>query len=840
VKVSLKWLRSYTPATAPVDEIARRLTMGGVEVADIYRVGENWTNVYVGEVLELRPHPNADRLVLATVGYGAGRAITVVTGAPNLYVGAKVPLALAGAMLIDTHVDPPQLRELQPVKLRGILSEGMVCSAKELGLGMDHQGILILEPDATPGIPLGDDLGDVILDLDVTPNRVDCFSMLGVAREVAALLGEEMSVPVAAYPEGDPPASALVGVEIVDPELCPRYSAAVIQGVTIGTSPRWLRDRLTAAGLRPINNVVDVTNYVMLEWGQPLHAFDYDKVRGRKIIVRRAGEGEKIALLDGTERTLDHENLVIADGDGAIAVAGVMGGGESEVTEATRNVLLESANFHPISVRRTARSLKLLTDAAHRFERGLPRQLTEPAARRATQLVLSVAGGQAARGIVDAYPQPTTLPEIYLTPGEVKRVLGIERTVDQIAGLLRRIDCFVTAEENELRVVPPLARTDLTIPADLCEEVARLLGYDEIPSTLPYGRQPEPKPNEDWRWRDSLRETLTGLGLSEIVTYALTSRERLGRLGGESTGWLGGAESSVEPKALGSAAAAIDLGRAVTERFVPLDLEPIEVLNPLSRESEVLRTSTLGAMLETLSANSRLADRDVALFEIGRSYLPRVGALPEEPRFLTVGAGAYRSGASWGERVPNDFFWLKGIAEAAFARLNLDRRGYRPLRHPLFHPTRSAVIVTTGGEERLLGVLGEVEPDVRAAFDVEQPAYLLAIDLDLALSLATRARVIAPIPRFPPVVQDLALIVATGVSSEAIVDLIREVGMPLVKSVELFDIYQGPPIPAGKINLAYHITYQAPERTLTDAEVAEVQRKVEQAVTGRLGAELRR
>jgi phenylalanyl-tRNA synthetase beta chain len=839
VKVSLKWLKSYTPATAPVDEIAHRLTMAGVEVSEIYHIGENWTNVYVGEVVEIRPHPNADRLVLATVGYGDGHSITVVTGAPNLFVGAKVPLALAGAMLFDTHVNPPQLRELKPTKLRGILSEGMVCSAKELGLGEDQQGILILDPEATPGLPLADELGDVIFDLDVTPNRVDCFSMIGIAREVAALFSETVNAPVAAYPENGPPASSLVAVNIVDPELCPRYSAAVVQGVTIGTSPRWLRDRLTAAGLRPVNNVVDVTNYVMLEWGQPLHAFDYDKIRGRKIIVRRAGDDEKIGLLDGTERSLSHENLVIADVAGAVAIGGVMGGGESEVTDSTRNVLIEGANFHPVSVRRTARSLKLLTDAAHRFERGLPRQLTEPAVRRATQLILEVAGGQAARGIVDAYPLPTTLPEIYLTPGEVKRVLGVELTVHEIAAILRRVGCFVTTEENELRVVPPMQRTDLTIPADLCEEVARLLGYDNIPSTLPFGRQPEPKANEDWRWRDTLRQTLTGLGLSEVVTYSLTSRERLGRLRG-SSGWRAGAASMMTPPSSVAANSSVaDLGRAVTERFVPLDVEPIEVLNPLSRESECLRTTTFGAMLETVSANLRVADRDVALFEIGRSYIPRVGDLPEERRFLTIGTGGFRTGAAWGERVANDLYWLKGISEALLDRLNLDNRRYRSLRHPLFHPTRSAAIVTSGLDERLLGVLGEVEADARTVFDIEQSAFLLAIDLDVALSLATRTRVVTPIPRFPPVVQDLALIVAAGISSESIEELIREVGMPLVKSVDLFDIYQGPPIPAGKINLAYHITYQAPDRTLTDAQVAEVQRKVEQAVVGQLGAELR-
>jgi phenylalanyl-tRNA synthetase beta chain len=810
--------------------------MAGVEADAIYRIGERWQNLYVGEITEIKRHPNADRLQLATVDYGSGRTLTVVTGAPNIAVGQNVPLALAGAILINTHVNPPVWSELKPTRLRGIMSEGMVCSAMELGLGDDHEGILILDPMAVPGTPLIDELGDVILDLDVTPNRVDCFSMIGVAREVASLLDEPLTIPDATYPEVGPAARSLIQVHIADPDLCPRYVAAVIQGVTIGPSPRWLQDRLTAAGLRPINNVVDVTNYVMLEWGQPLHAFDYDRIDGRQIIVRRAGDGEKITLLDGSERGLNHENLVIADHHRAIGLAGVMGGANSEVSPETRNILLEAANFHPINVRRTSRALKIPSDAAHRFERGLPRQLPEPAARRAVQLILEVAGGIAARGLVDVYPEPTSLPEIFLTPAEVKRILGIDLNAERISQLLRRVGCTVSREENELRVIPPMQRTDLAIPADLCEEIARMIGYDEIPETLPVGRQPEPSINRDWVWKDELRTALAGLGLNEIITYSLTSRDRMGRLLGPS-GRAAGRDSFMAPASNGATAATRSLAEQITERFAPLDLEPVEVVNPLSRDAEALRTTSLANMLETVRANLRVADRDVSLFEIGRTYIPRVGDLPEERRILTVGAGAYRSGLRWGARVENDFFWLKGIGEAVLDRLAVGPRRYRPIRHPIFHPTRSAAILTA--EDKLLGVLGEVEPDIRTAFDIDQPAFLLAVDLDLAFSLATWAFRVVPIPRFPPVVQDLAVIVPTSVQSAQIEEMVREVGQPLVKSVELFDIYQGAPIPAGKINLAYHITYQAADRTLTDAEAAEVQRKIEQALVGELNAELR-
>ena len=841
MKVSLKWLRSYTPVSLPPEEIAHRLTMAGVEVEDIYRIGESWDNVYVGEVAELKPHPNADRLQLATVQYGPGRSLTVVTGATNLNVGDRVPLALVGAKLLNTHLPTPEVQELKPVKLRGILSEGMVCSAKELGIGEDHAGILILDRDAIPGTPLAEELGDVIFDIDVTPNRVDLFSMIGVAREVAALLEEPLQISTPSYPSSGPLTSSQIDVQIVDPDLCPRYTAAIIRNVTIGQSPKWLRDRLAAVGSRPLNNVVDVTNYVMLEWGQPLHAFDYDKVRGQKIIVRRAGDGESIVSLDGSPRGLTSSNLVIADIQGPVAIAGVMGGADSEVTSETTNVLIESANFNALSVRRTARGLKLLTDAAHRFERGLPTELPIPALHRAVQLMLEVAGGEATNGVVDVYPQPAETTEVFLTSHEVKRVLGIDLPIDEIRHLLERIGCRVVPENGGLRIVPPMQRTDLTIPADLCEEIARILGYSEVPSTLPAGEPPEPTINQTMRWLDRIRDTLVGLGLSEIVAYSLTSRERLGRLIGSGATLAGASSFMASTTATDQEyRSPHDLAQLVSARFVPLDVQPVEVANPLSADNECLRTTSFGTALETLRNNLRNAERDVLLFEVGHTYLPRLNDLPDERNVLTVVAGAYRTGPSWGTRLENDFFWLKGIAEATLERLGIGEQVYRPLRHHIFHGARSAAILVPGQPEKLLGILGEVEPEVRAAFDVDQPAYLLAIDLDEALRLASGQRTVQPIPRFPPVVQDLAVIVATDVTAEAIERLIRESGMPLVKSVELFDIYQGPPIPAGKINLAFHITYQASNRTLTDGEVAELHDKIERALVGELAAELRR
>lgn len=840
MRVSLKWLREYTPANAPAEEIARRLTMAGIEVAEIYRYGESWENVYVGQVAELRPHPNADRLQLVTVDYGDGRQLTVVTGARNLQVGDKVPLALVGARLIDTHANPPELRELKPVKLRGIVSEGMVCSEKELGLGEGHEGILILDAEAKVGAPLADELGDVILDLDVTPNRVDALSMIGVAREVSALFDLPLRIPSSEHPSGTRAAADLVDVEIVDPELCPRYTAAVIQGVRVGPSPRWLRDRLTAAGLRPINNIVDVTNYVMLEWGQPLHAFDDDKIHGAKIVVRRAGDDERIDLLDGSERGLTSQNLVIADANRPVGVAGVMGGANSEVAEATTNVLIESATFDRVSVRRTARLLRIASDAAYRFERGLPRELPPIALDRAVQLMLDVGGGTAARGIVDEYPVPAERPVIPLTTAEVKRLLGVEVSQPELAALLRRVGCTVEATDGRLEVVPPILRVDLNLPADLVEEVARLIGYDEIPATLPARSPPEPAINETWRWKERLAETLVGMGFDEVMTYPLTSREKLGRLLGAS-GRTAGPNGFMAPTAVAAARIPTTLAEEVAARFAPVDVAPMEVLNPLSRDYEVLRTSTFGSLLEAVRSNLRVADRDVLLFEIGKLYVPRLRDLPEERRVLTIAASAYRSSPTWGARIENDYFFVKGVAENVFERLGVGERVYRPMRDPRFHPARSAAILLhqDGAEDLVVGVLGEVEPEVRARFDLDQPAFLLALDLERLLPRATTARQARPIPRFPPSLRDVSLVVPTEVTSAEIEELIRETGMPLVKSVELFDIYQGPPIPAGKIDLAYHITYQAPDRTLTGEEVDQAQATIVQALVGRLGAELR-
>jgi phenylalanyl-tRNA synthetase beta chain len=529
MKVPLKWLRDYVDVVVSPEELAHRLTMAGLEADGITYIGANWQNVYVGQIRELRPHPNADRLQLVTADYGHG-TITVVTGAFNMEVGDKVPVALVGARLIDGHSAEPRMITLQPTKLRGVVSEGMVCSGKELGLSADHAGILILHPEAVVGRGLQEELGDVVIDLALTPNRSDALAMIGVAREVAALTGQKASFPSFALPEEGPPVNDLAKITIQDPDLCPRYSAMVIQGIRIGPSPRWMQERLTAAGQRPINNIVDITNYVMLEYGQPLHAFDLHRVQDRHIIVRRAKEGEHLVTLDGVDRKLEPDMLVIADPERAVGLAGVMGGANTEVTEETTDILLESANFDATNNRRTARGLDLLSEASRRFEKGLPIELTVPALRRAVALMREQGGGVVARGVLDAYPNPVSPRRITLPNGEATRLLGLDLDVDRISSILSSLSFEVEQHEGFLLVTVPLHRVDVTLPADLVEEVARVIGYDAIPDKMLSGEIPPPVGNSVRAWEAVARETLVGCGLAETICYSLTSRARQRRL----------------------------------------------------------------------------------------------------------------------------------------------------------------------------------------------------------------------------------------------------------------------------------------------------------------------
>jgi len=799
VKVPLKWLRDFVDITLPPQELAHRLTMAGSEVSEIVATSRDWDKISVAQVVDVSPHPNADRLHLATVDL-SGERITVVCGAPNVAAGQKVAFARLGAELIDGHSSQPAI--LKAARIRGVESAGMVCSEKELGLSDYHEGILVLPEDAPIGTPLADYLGDIVLDLDITPNRPDCLSMLGIAREVAALTGQTVREPPLAYPEEGRPAKERAKIEIADRDLCPRYCATLIDGVRIGPSPPWLQERLLAAGLRPISNVVDATNYVMLEVGQPLHAFDFSRIGGRRIIVRRTWPGETITTLDGSARPLAPDMLVIADAEEAVAVAGVMGGAASEVNEGTTTILLEAANFNSASLRRTSAALKLRTDASLRFEKGLSPELAMVGVRRATRLILELAGGRAAPGVIDVYPGKQRVTRITATQERLRKILGVQLPVSHVRQTLISLGfgCrWLPPDRYVVRV--PYWRTDVRIPDDVAEELARVIGYDELPTTTLAGVIPPATPQPARQLRERVRDMLAAAGMQEVITYSLTDRESLANV--------------LSPENLAAH-------------------PPLRVANPMSREQEYLRTTLRASLLETLAANLRHRQGGmVALFETARLYLSRPDDLPLEVECLAgvvSGARPDRWGRP-GEGV--DFFGTKAYLDFLFDRLSLTPT-YEDAEDFALLPGRSAEVRLEG---QRLALVGQVHPRVAAAFDIEQDVFLFELDLEALLPHTGKPRRYQPLSRFPAVEEDIAIVVDEGVPAAQVQAIIES--SSLVQRAVLFDVYTGPPVPAGKKSLAYSMAYQSFENTLTDAEVQRERRRILERLSRQVGAELR-
>ena len=799
MKVSLNWLKQYVDIVVSPAELADKLTMAGTEVKGMEVIGENWDGIVVGQIMAVNPHPNADRLTLVTIDLGS-RQETVVCGAPNVKVGVRIAFAPVGSQLIDPRTG--ELTTLKSTKIRGVVSSGMACSEKELGISDDHEGILILSGDTVVGIPLSDYLADVIFNMDVTPNRPDCLAMVGIAREIAALTGQRVHLPEVSYQEFEPAVDEQVSVEITAPDLCLRYCASLVMGVKVGESPRWMQERLLSYGMRPINNIVDVTNFVMLEYGQPLHAFDYERLRGRKIIVRRADAGEEIVSLDGVEHTLGENTLVIADEQRAVAVAGVMGGANSEVTGSTTSILLESANFNPASVHYTGRTLDMPSEACMRFERGIRPELTMPALQRATQLLAELGGGKVARGIVDVYPGKKEPQPVSISVDEVKRVLGIEFSVRQITDTLTALGFDCKQAGSEVTATPPYWRNDISIPVDLVEEVVRIIGYDIVPTAMLSQPIPRQNLNPAVELKRTLSSHLTGYGFQEIVSYSLTSLEALNKA-------LPG-DDSMEPV-------------------------PLRVVNPITAEQEYLRTSLRSGLLTVLAANRGHVDGSIRIFELGRIYLPRAKDLPEEPEVLCALLSGQRYEKTW-QNAGNellDFFDAKGISESLLKQLGVTA-DFEADHDKSLHPVRQAAIVVDSNE---LGVVGELHPKVLEAFEIAEPVYLIEIDLAALLPFTISHKMFKPIPRFPAIVRDMALVLDAGVAHQKVVDIIK--GFPLVVQVAIFDVYSGDQVPTGKKSLAYRITYQSPTHTLTDEDVNKVQKKIMGRLSHELGATLR-
>ena len=799
MKVPLSWLREYVEVDLPAQELAHRLTMAGVEVGDVIELG-GWNDCFVGEVLQVGPHPNADRLSLCRVTTGA-EEMEVVCGAPNVAVRQKICFAKVGANLYNTHTEKHE--PLRAARIRGVVSEGMICSELELGLGEGHEGIVVLPEDAPLGMPLDQYMGDTVLDLELTPNRLDCLSVLGVAHEVAALTGKTVREPEVSYPEEGPPVEQQASISIAEPELCHRYTATVIRGLTIGPSPQWLQDRLTRAGLRPISNVVDVTNYVMLEFNQPLHAFDLDKVKDRTIIVRRARPGETLETLDGVERNLNPEVLVIADSQDAVGMGGVIGGANSEIGPETTDMLLESATFNGYNNRQTAETFRLRTEATLRFEKGLRPELAPIALRRATQLIQQVAGGAVAPGIIDIYPgveEPK--PAVSLTLQRLKAVLGMDLDMDQVEQVLGSLG-FQTRRTgpSSLSVDVPYWRNDINIEEDLIEEVVRIVGYDSVPTTMLSTPIPYHQPSAMLELRERVKDALATVGMQEIISYPLVDLEDLEK------------------------ADQLDQGNP-----------PLRIANPMSASQQYLRTTLRASVLATLAYNQGHSQGPFRFFETGKVFLPRPGQLPEERQVAAGALSGLRSEPSWlAESEFLDFFDAKGMMTGALRRLGIDPM-YEPAEDPSLHPGKTARIL---GQSAQLGIIGELNPAVRDRFDLHsQPVVLFELDLDQILALQSQSRDnFRPLARFPVAIRDLALVVSAEVPAGRVLDIIR--GHRLVERADLFDVYIGENIPDGAKSLAFHVYFQSHERTLTAEEVNRSLEGLLRNLEGQVDASLR-
>jgi phenylalanyl-tRNA synthetase beta chain len=861
MRVPLSWLKEFVDITLAPAELAFRLTVAGAEVSKVAYIGiappvkNEWgvneevglvwarDKIVVAQIVEVMPHPNADRLVLADVNYGADSEAVhrVVTGAPNLFHwkgqgklpnGPKVVFAMEGAQLYDGHAEGQKLMTLKASKIRGIPSNAMVCSEKELGLSDEHEGIIILADDAPVGAPLADYWGDVVLHVEILPNIARCQSIIGVAREVAALTGATFKgesvgklntnpqLPITNYQ------SDWIKIEIHAPALCPRFTATLIRNVTLTPSPEWMQRRLQLTGVRAINNVVDITNYVMMESGKPIHAFDYDKLLARAqrdgvhpplLLARRAYEGEHIVTLDGVDRALSNDMVMVADSSGAVAVGGIMGGAETEIDANTRNVLIESASWNFINNRKTAQTLKLPSEATARFGRGVPDSSTVPSCLRAADLMRQLAGAEVAPELVDCYPNPKASTVVNFDTREIKRLLGIDVTIERIKEILESLEFKVTLLETItmrsmqyaiLEITVPEHRLDVSIPADIVEEIARIIGYDQIPATRMMDELPPQRRNVSLEAEDRMRDILVGAGLQEIISYPLTTVEREALLYPDPT------QADLDASAY------------------------IALANPISPERRVMRHTLMHSLLDVAREALRHRER-VLLFEIGRAYVPQSSEpLPNERARLTIVLAGSRDATTWlGKTSPRmDFFDMKGVVDALVRGLQLPDVKFTPSEHPTLHPARAA---TLSAGETLIGVFGEAHPQVREQFALPfDPVCLAEFEVD-ALMRCMGAPKFKALPRFPAVREDIALIVNDDLPAAQVEALIWESGGAMLRSVTLFDVYRGEQLGAGKKSLAYALAYQHDERTLTDDEAAKIRGRIVKKVTDTLGAELR-
>jgi len=801
MKVTYNWLKEFVDFDLTPMQLGDLLTMLGLEVEGVEQVGGGLDAVVVARVLEKNQHPNADKLSLCKVDNGT-EILDVVCGAQNFRQGDTVALAQIGAVL-------PGDFKIKRSKIRGEESCGMLCSEKELALAEESAGIMVLSPDLTLGVPLFDALGlkDTIFEIGLTPNRADCLSVIGIAREIAAKLGTTLKQQTITVPEGSQPASQQVGVTIQDPVGCPRYAARYISGCTIAPSPAWLANRLQAVGVRSINNVVDITNLVMMELGHPLHAFDYRQVAGGQIVVRKAAEGERFTTLDGQERQLKADDVVICDQERAVALAGIMGGLNSEIKDDTRDILLESAFFDPPTIRRTSKRLGLHTESSHRFERGADIGMVPLALDRAASLMAELAGGTVASGRVDAYPAPNQPVSIVFRPQRCNEMIGIELSSERMAELFRNLAFTVaTNADGSLQVGIPSWRVDIEREIDLIEEICRLNGFDQVPASMPVAAVISDRPSRHQQLQRLVRDHFVAEGMNEIVTFSF--------IGPDGADKLGLAED--------------DSRRA-----------GIKLCNPLAEEQSVMRTTLLPGLLETASRNMSFRSLDLRLFEMRRIYVPKAGEeLPHEPIWAAGMISGARSAESWcQQQAAADFFDAKAILENLFEKLQMDGIHWSAEQPELYYHPGKACRILCGAT--VIGTLGELHPAVQGRFELERPVYCFELDFEALVRLSGKRRAIVPPSRYPDSVRDLAVLAPIELAAEQLLACVNGLRLKELENVTVFDLYQGEKIPAGQKSIALRLRYRSLERTLTDDEVSTLHQKVVDSLAKKLGVSLR-
>lgn len=794
--VTYKWIKEFVDTALTPRELADLLTMGGLEVESVEELGASIKNVVVGKIYKIERHPNADRLTVCTVDVGREQ-LTIVCGAKNMIEGDHVPVALIGAEL-------PSGIKIEKTVLRGVTSHGMMCSTRELGLGEEHAGLLILSKETRIGEDIRAVLGldDTVFSLGITPNRPDCLSVIGVAREIAALTGVKLKLPQTDAARRKTGKSRSITVQIQNKFLCPCYTGQMISGVKIGPSPEWLKRRLEHVGLRPINNVVDITNYVLYECGQPIHAFDYSLIEGKSVIIRNARAGEKMTTLDGIVRELDPEMLVIADANKAIALAGVMGGSNSEISEKTETVFLESAYFIPETVRRTSKKLGIQTDSSYRFERGVDPNGPLYALHRAADLIREIAGGTVEDCYVEDRGELPPLRKVPVRLSRVNRILGTDIGKNDLKNILNMLQLHLEENGDSYMVTVPSYRVDVQREIDVIEDVARIHGYRNIPVTLPKGPLTVAGVHPRGIAKERMKETCAAFGVHEIITYSFVENGSLK--------WLD------EMRGYGR--------------------EAVTISNPISDDQNVMRTTLVHSMLSTIAHNKNRGERSVKLYEVGKTYGVERGTI-KECEALVIGLMGVEEEKEWftGEKEV-DFFAIKGIAEALMDTLGITHVVWEASDDRLFQPGAQARLML-GGE--CAGVIGKVHPSVVARYDIKKTVVLAELGIETLVRHLRLKKNFTELPKYPAVIRDIALVVDSDCPAGRIIDLITNVETNLIRSVKVFDIFKGGKLPENKKSVAFRICFRSDERTLTDAEVGELHGKIVKLLRDELRCDIR-